>query len=471
MRRRGRIGVSLALVSLIALTVAVAVPRLGDAFSGPLVREVALDQQPIGALVDERGGRVFVLTANGSSGALPDNSADPHGDGQVRVFDAASGALIHVENAGYRPCAIVDAGRAGHVFAAYSDASTVTGAVLMLDAATGALQGVSATGAARCGAAPVVDQRRGRVFFGGSDDSLSTLDAYSGRLLHTARMSDASGVSLAVDERSGRVFAAPADGDAVDVFDASNGRRLHTITLAGAHPPLSLLVDPRAGRLLVVDQTASTVSTVDTRANAILKVSPVAPSPASWALDGEAAGGRLLVGGDSAVDILDTRTGAVVHTVALGDRATRILVDAATRRAFVFSADHLGPTNDVYVLDTRTGRLVTSLALPGVPLDAALDARHERLVVADQRGLIDILDARTGRLIHEVETVPSTTANVVIDANAGRAFVLHGRGFVVVRDQWAWMPAWLRTRVPFVPRQNVSYQDASAGVTIVDDTR
>jgi len=463
-RKRGHIGGGLVMASLVLLIIAVAVPRLGDAFAGPLVREVALDQQPIGALVDERSGRVFVLTANGSS-------ADPHGDGQVRVFDAASGALIHVENAGYRPCAIVDAGRAGHVFVAYSDATTVTGAVLMLDAATGALPRVSATGAARCGAAPVVDQRRGRVFFGGSDDSLSTLDAYSGQALYTVRLSGASGVSMVVDERSGRVFAAPADSGTVDVFDASNGRRLHTITLAGAHPPLSLLVDPRAGRLLVIDQTASTVSTVDTRANALLKVSSVAPSPAAWALDGEAAGGRLLVGGDSSVDILDTRTGAVVHTVTLGERATRILVDAATHHAFVLSADHLGPTNKVYVLDTRTGRLVTTLALPGVPLDAALDARHERLVVADQRGLIDILDTRTGRLIHALATVPSTMADVVIDAGAGRAFVLHGRGFVVIPDRWDWMPAWLRTRAPFVPRQSVSYQDAPAGVTIVDDTR
>jgi len=343
--------------------------------------------------------------------------------------------------------------------------------MLMLDAASGNLLRASPTGAAQCGAVPVVDQRRGRVFFGDSDDSLSTLDAYSGRLLHTARMSDASGVSLAVDERSGRVFAAPADGDAVDVFDASNGRRLHTITLAGAHPPLSLLVDPRAGRLLAVDQTASTVSTVDTRANAVLKVASVAPNPASWALDGEAVGGRLLVGGDTAVSVLDTRTGTVVHTLTLGDRATRILVDAATHHAFVLSADHLGPTNKVYVLDTRTGRLVTTLALPGVPLDAALDARHERLVVADQRGLIDILDARTGRLIHALGTVPSTIADVVIDASAGRAVVLHGHGFVAVRDRWDWMPAWLRTRAPFVPRQRVSYQDAPAGVTIVDDTR
>ena len=213
------------------------------------------------------------------------------------------------------------------------------------------------------------------------------------------------------------------------------------------------------------------MSTVDTRDNTVLKISPVAQTPTSWALDNGAADGRLIVGGDNAVSVLDTRTGAVVHTLTLGVRATRIMVDAPARRTFVFSADHLGPTNKVYVLDTRTGQRITTLALPGVPLDAALDAPHGRLVVADQSGLIDILDARTGHLIHALVTVPSTIANVVIDANAGRAFVLHGRGFVVVRDRWAWMPVWLRTRVPFAPRQTVSYQDAPAGVTIVDDTR
>ena len=84
-------------------------------------------------------------------------------------------------------------------------------------------------------------------------------------------------------------------------------------------------MDPRAGRLLVVDQTASTVSTVDARDHRVLTVSPVAQNPTTWALDDETAGGRFLVGGDTTVSILDTRTGAVAHTVALGDVGNRKL--------------------------------------------------------------------------------------------------------------------------------------------------
>lgn len=472
MRVRGRRRVVAGMAVL--LVIAAAVPRLRGADRGPIVRLAALDQQPIGALVNGRSGRVFVLTADATTGAFRGGDVAPHGNGQVRVFDTAGGTPLHTEAAGYLPCAIVTDERAGRVLVAYSDPDTIGGAVLTLDAASGALLHATPTDAAPCGGTPVVDQHSARAFFAGADNSLSTFDTGTGRLLRTVHAYANGGVSMAVDERDSRVFAVFANSGIVGVFDTRDGRRLRAIAFGVTHPLLTPIVDA-AGRLLVVDQAAGTVSVVDARGLAVRAVTLVAREPAAWALDPAtprgSSGGRLLVGGDTALSVVDTRSGAVVRTLALGVRARQILVDTRRRRAFLLVSDHLGPSGHIPVVDTRTGRLVTTIILQGVAMSAALDARHDRLVVAQQDGTVDILDAGSGRLIHAWDTAPGAPSGLTLDANTGRAFVLHGRGFRLVPDRWTWIPSWMRARLPFVPRPGLSYQDVPAGITIVDDTR
>jgi len=447
--------------------------------SGPVVRTITLDQQPIDAVVAERSGRAFILTADGPVGPFASIGGVARGNGRVRVFDTATGAQVTARNAGYQPCAAVADEKAGHVFVAYSDADTIGGGVLMLDATSGAPLRTVPTDAAPCGGAPVVDGRAGRAFFNGGDDSLSTVDTGSGRLVHTFHAYAGGNMNLAPDERDGRVFATLANNGTVEVFAAPTGLPLGAITLGdapalpglAADARLSLVADPGAGRLLVVDRAASTVRTVDTRSYAVRRGAPVALNPAAWALDGEGPCGRLLVGGDTTLSIVDTCSGAVTHLLILGEQTSRILVDAPAHRAFVLTRDHLGSTPRVWIVDTRRGTLVSAIMLSGVPASAAVDARHGRVVIVDQQGTIDILDARAGRLIRTVGTVPSPVTAVVVDAANGHAFVLHGNGILAVPDRWAWMPAWLREKLTFLPPPGVSYRNEPPGVTVVDDTR
>jgi len=46
---------------------------------------------------------------------------------------------------------------------------------------------------------------------------------------------------------------------------------------------------------------------------------------------------------------------------------------------------------------------------------------------------------------------------MAVDERTGHVFVLNGPRTVPVPDPWAWLPAWLRRRLPFLPpagRQN-----------------
>ncbi len=470
-RGRGRIVAGIVIV----LALASAGLRLERDDRGPVVRAITLDQQPVGALVDERSGRLFVLTAPGSTGAFS-NSVSPYGKGRVQVFDMAGGTRVWVEETGH-PCAIVaaPAGQNGRVFVAAGSPGVVGGAMLMFDAASGRLLHETPTPATLCGGAPVVDRGRGRVFFAGDDGSLNTFDAGAGLLLYSAQTDADGAAAMAVDERNGHVFVAPANKGVVEVFAASSGLLLHTIVFGGAQPLLTPIVDPGSGRLLVVDLAASALSALDARGYVRLNVASVVPAPEAWALDSSPAdahsGGRLLVGGDTALSVVDTRTVAVVRTLTLGDHTRRILVDGRTRRAFLLTGDHLGPTGRIPVVDTRTGRLVTMVNLPGVAADAALDARRDRLVVAGQDGTVTVLDARTGRLLYAVDAASANPVALALDAGGGHAYVLHGSGTVSVPDRWPWLPAWLRARLPFLPRGGASYQNVPAGITVVDDTR
>lgn len=480
MRHRRPIPFVAAVALIVAVGAAVAL-RLWGGDPGPIVRTLALDQEPLGVFVDGRGGRAFVLTADGPGAGFGRLQSDVRGNGRVRVFDAATGDPVTVEKAGYLPCAMVADDRAGHVLVASGDALGLSGTLFTFDAATGRRLQAVPTDAAECAASPAAAPSAGRAFFGGADDSLSAFDTRGGVLIRTTHAYDGGSVALAVDERDGRVFAALATNGTVESFDARSGRRLRIITFGGgvgAGGGRSLLipaVDPRAGRLFVIDGTAATVDMVDPRNGAVLRAAPVVQGAAAWALDdgpGFSDGsGRLLVAGAGAVSILDTRTGSVVHTLTLGYRATRILVDPRVHRAFVFTSDNLGATPNVGVIDTRTGARVGTVALPGVPLSAALDARHGRLVVADAQGTIDIVDTRGARLVHTLPAVPSNMTAVALDEATGRAFVAHGHGLVAVPDRWAWLPAWLRSRLPFVPRPEAPYRDMPAGITVVDDTR
>ena len=187
---------------------------------------------------------------------------------------------------------------------------------------------------------------------------------------------------------------------------------------------------------------------------------------------------RAVVPTDTGLSVLDTRSGAVLRTVALGQRrlAGLPLLDARSGRVFVVirSLAHAPLPGSIIVLDARNGAVVRRVALGGSPGPLVVDERAGRVVVLTRGwpgtiNSVSILDARTGALLR---TLPVGVAanGMAVDERNGRVFVIHGPGFVILPDSWAWLPAWLRRRLPFLPPPGRHSRPVPGGVTMIDPT-
>jgi len=224
-----------------------------DMSSGRLIRTVTVAHSR-GAIsgtivVDERRGRVFVLTPRGGLMGL----------GSVSVLDAASGRLLRTVGVGTFPENAVVAERAGRIFVA----DTGSGTVSVLDAVSGRLVHTALAG--QHPRLMLVDERAGRVFVADNvSGTVTVLDAHSGAVLRSV----AVGVhmsAMAADARSGRIFISSVGSTdaagyltgpgSVSVLDASSGRLLRTVPVGW--DPTHVVVDEQAGRALVLNAGGS----------------------------------------------------------------------------------------------------------------------------------------------------------------------------------------------------------------------
>ncbi|HKO24247.1 MAG TPA: hypothetical protein VJY65_05835, partial [Chloroflexota bacterium] len=87
---------------------------------------------------------------------------------------------------------------------------------------------------------------------------------------------------------------------------------------------------------------------------------------------------------------------------------------------------------------------------------------------------VRILDARTGAPLRTLSVTPPVgvmATGMAVDERNGHVFVINGPGFVTLPDSWAWLPAWLRRRLPFLPPPGRHSHPVPAGVTMIDPTR
>jgi hypothetical protein len=104
-----------------------------------------------------------------------------------------------------------------------------------------------------------------------------------------------------------------------------------------------------------------------------------------------------------------------------------------------------------------------------------VDERAGRVVVLTRSwpgtiSHVNILDAWTGALLR---TLPvGVRANgMAVDERNGHILVINGPGFVMLPDSWAWLPAWLRRRLPFLLPPGQHSRPVPSGVTMIDPTR
>lgn len=330
----------------------------------------------------------------------------------------------------------------------------------------------------------------------GAQNRLLILDSGTGTLARTVAVDDAP-AALAVDDAAGYVYLAAGpnpDSDpntmntgTVSVVDERRGRLVWRMTLDVA--AVAMALDRRSGHLLTVSRGglvsggaygAGTLAIRDAMTARTLYTGAVGLYPTSVAVDTRTE--RVFVANliANSVSVLDARNGRPLRAIPLGapsmynGRAAEVAVDERTGRVFVLSlpptiaGDPKPARGGVAVIDSATGRLLRMIGLRN-PAALAVDGHTGQVFVAADGG-IDIMDGTSGRLLRTIATGISPTA-IVVDGQRGRAVLIKGDSAARDADPWAWMPGWLRSRLPFIPAPPLRFHNVPASVSILDLTR
>jgi len=238
---------------------------------------------------------------------------------------------------------------------------------------------------------------------------------------------------LAVNERTGRVFVASngtrgrgggTGQGRLSVLDATTGRIVRTIPLGNVNYRVQPEINTLATTAMAVDERTNRVFVVANIGQTDPNATPFSPPPKP---------GR--------VDVLDGATGRVVRTVTVGVSPQGLAVDTPTRHVFVsnrgFGAASSSQPGTVSVLDAMTGAVLRTVAVDPLGSTLTVDARRRRVYlpggdVLDATtgarvrfpfpGGCSAVDARAGRLVVSTEDTQTHEANLlrVLDASTGR---------------------------------------------------
>jgi YVTN family beta-propeller protein len=144
--------------------------------------------------------------------------------------------------------------------------------------------------------------------------------------------------ALVYDERRGEVYVFNHTGNSATVIDAKAARVVSTIPLGGS--PEFAAVDSAAGRVYCNLEDKSEVVVIDTAKHEVFARWPVAPGEEPSGIAFDSAHHRLFVGcHNKLMAMLDTDTGKVVATVAIGVGVDGCAFDEATQMAFASCGD------------------------------------------------------------------------------------------------------------------------------------
>jgi DNA-binding beta-propeller fold protein YncE len=272
--------------------------------------------------------------------------------------------------------------------------------------------------------------------------------------------------SLALDQSNGSVFVTTGDFSTQTAGATGPGRLLVLATGGGAaritqsvpvgDGPASVLVDPRADRVLVVnlgggDQyagyTGSSVSVLDRTTlerggrRSLVHTTPLRGQFVQLVTSDSVTSRTFVAGwtlatsgqaGKGIVSTIDTKTGELVRSVTLNVVPLALAVDDRAGNVFVLysgspSASMIG------VLDARTGTVVRTFLAGRTAFLMAVDGRNGRLFVATQRA-VEVRSTRDGTLLRMV-SLGQMPATIITDAQHGHVFVVT-EGTLGANDQY-----------------------------------
>jgi len=140
--------------------------------------------------------------------------------------------------------------------------------------------------------------------------------------------------------------------------------------------------------------------TVSSAAGSNINAATIGAYPTSIIVD-ERAAHAFVANQEGMIQILDTRTGTLVQTVAIGGQRHSMAIDQHTGRLFVVNMTAEGIGTSVSVLDSHNGRLLRTTTSTINPHGLTVD-ETERLVFVGVKNGVTVLDAQTGTSLRTI---------------------------------------------------------------------
>lgn len=265
----------------------------------------------------------------------------------------------------------------------------------------------------------VADAPTARVYVA-HGDRLTVIDASTGQAI-----GDVTGITggthgTAISTATGQGFTDDGQKGEVVVFELESLKVVRHIPAAADADGMTL--DPVTARLFIVDGDPGTISVVDSKSDALVATIAGGEKMEYIAADGL---GRVYVAGEEKSDlvVIDAATAKVVAHWPTPDCAKPhgLAVDVKSHRAFI------GCVNaKMMVVDTIVGRAVAELPI-GLGNDSiAFDAVRQRIFSSNGRdGTVSVYQQETPDTYRALATIPTTISarTMSVDSASGRLFV------------------------------------------------
>ena len=236
---------------------------------------------------------------------------------------------------------------------------------------------------------------------------------------------------MAVDNKTGRLYAAVYGNDSVEVLEVQRGRRVHSIQ-AGFSKPQMVAYLPDSNRIVVSNEGDGSCKVFD--ADTYKLIDTVKFSDDADQLRYDPATKRVYVGyGDGAIGMFDATTNKRIEgDFELGAHPESFQLEEKGPRIFV----NLASVSQIAVIDRNTHKIEKwKLEEAGTNFPMALDEEHHRLFVAARRpARLLVLDTDSGKVIASLPGAADTD-DMAYDATRKRIYVPSGEGFIFVYQQ------------------------------------
>jgi DNA-binding beta-propeller fold protein YncE len=235
---------------------------------------------------------------------------------------------------------------------------------------------------------------------------------------------------MAIDNKTGRLYAAVYGDDSVQVLETQRGKRVHSIE--GFNKPQMVAYLPDLNRIVVSNEGDGSCKILD--ADTYKLIDTVKFSDDADQLRYDPATKRVYVGfGDGAIGMFDATTNKRIEgDFELGAHPESFQLEQRGPRIFV----NLASISQIAVIDRNTRKIEKwKLEEAGTNFPMALDEEHHRLFVATRRpARLLVLDTDSGKVIASLPGAADTD-DMAYDATRKRIYVPGGEGFIFVYQQ------------------------------------